>query len=864
MFRDTGLSVICVSIAVSFLCLPLYAVAEKWQKYERDLQGKFKPKIDKIKAVFSGDEQYMILAAFYRQNHYHPIYSMRSSFGLLIQIPFFIAAYSYLSSLDLLNGAAFLFFNNLGEPDGLLRVGNFSLNLLPVLMTAVNCAAGAIYTKGFPLKEKVQLYGMAAVFLVLLYASPSGLVIYWIMNNVFSLFKNIYYKITFKFKNALILGLYSILCFFFSFYVLFLYRGDTDLKNILAAILVFAGIAPWVLGGLNKYIKKISFPAFSDKDIFLLFLVSVVSLWIITGLFLPSMLIGSSPQEFSFIDDYTTPLYFIYNASLQSLGLFLFWPFCLYFLFSQKVRKYFAFAGFVILISAVVNIFLFPGNYGIISVELVFDDDVGHNSLEIIKNIFILAIPAIIVGIVYFFNRLKILAVAAALCLFSFSGMSLYNMVNINGEFHKVRSFRDRPGVGRDGVSPVFNLSRTGKNVVVIMLDMAQGAFVPFILEESPDLKEIYSGFVYYPNTVSFHGRTRIGAPPLLGGYEYTPSEFNRRDTVPVVTKHNEALLLMPRIFSEAGFEVTVTDPPYPNYSSKDDLRIYDEYPGINAILTDSQYTGIWMEEHDLKFQSTGAIIKRNLFWYSLFKILPLAFRKGIYLQGDWCAPSLAQKAVLTLNGYSVLDYLPRLTGFSPQKDNTALIMINNTTHNHSFLEAPEYIPTTAVSNYGTSPYRREIAYHTNIAALKRLGDWFGFLKANDVYDNTKIILVSDHGSLQNYVNNIKLPFNLDNFNPLLMVKDFNASGGLKTDDSFMTNADVPFLAFGNIIDNPVNPFTGAKISNEAKKHPLYIAISGSLHLESPDTTQFTLDPKMDYYVHDNIFDPANWIKAEQ
>jgi hypothetical protein len=300
----------------------------------------------------------------------------------------------------------------------------------------------------------------------------------------------------------------------------------------------------------------------------------------------------------------------------------------------------------------------------------------------------------------------------------------------------------------------------------------------------------------------------------------------------------------MPRLFMEAGFEVTVTDPPYPNYSSKDDLRIYDEYPGIKAVITDSKYTDIWIKEHNLPFPSTGEIIKRNLLWYSLFKTMPLIFRKGVYLQGDWCSPGLLQKATLTLNGYSVLDYLPRLTGFNPAKENTVLLMVNNTTHDHSFLEAPEYKPAMTVTNYGTSPFRRETAYHTNIAAIKRLGDWFDFLKENRVYDNTKLILVSDHGSQENFVTNIGLPFNVDNYNPLLMVKDFNASGTLITDNTFMSNADVPVLAFKDIIGGPVNPFTGVKVTNEAKKSPLYIAISGSLHLEGPDTTQFTLDSK--------------------
>jgi hypothetical protein len=706
---------------------------------------------------------------------------------------------------------------------------------------------------------------MALVFLVLLYASPSGLVIYWTMNNVFSLLKNVYYRIKLKHKNLFFLLLVSLACFAFSFYVLRIYRGDSGLRKILAWIFAGIGIAPWPAVLLKGRLNKITLAAFSKRDTFLVFLVSFASLWIITGFFLPSMLIGSSPQEFSFIDGYTTPVYFIINTALQAFGLFIFWPLCLYFLFSEKVKKLAALAGFSALALAVCNIFLFPGNYGIISVQLIFDNDISHSSREIIRNLFLLLIPLFGVAVIAFFNKLKIFSTLGALCIFAFVGISLYNIVNINAEFQKVKSFQSQSDTRIEEVLPVFNLSKTGKNVVVIMLDRAQNAFIPFILEESPGLKEIYSGFVYYPNTVSFHEHTQIGAPPLLGGYEYTPLEFNRRNTVPAFIKHNEALLLMPRIFSEAGFEVTITDPPYPNYNIKSDLSIYDEYPEINAILTDSIYTNIWIKEHELPFPSIGELLKRNLLWYSLFRILPFAFRQGIYLQGDWCSPGLWQKTTLTLNGYSVLDYLPSLAGFNATKENTALIMINNTTHDYSFFEAPNYKPAMAITNYGTSPYKKEMAYHVIMASIKRLGDWFDFLKQNNVYDNTRIILVSDHGAHENFVNNIGLPFNLDNYNPLLLVKDFNAFGEIKTDTSFMSNGDVPFLAFKDIIADPVNPFTGRMITNEVKNNPLYIAVSGSAVLNGPDPdiTQFTLDSKKDYYVHTNIFDPNNWEKAE-
>jgi YidC/Oxa1 family membrane protein insertase len=866
IFKNPGVSIICISTAVTVLCLPLYGVAEKWQAYERNLQKKFRPKLDKIKAVFSGDERYMITTAFYRQNHYHPIYAMRSSFGLLIQIPFFIAAYAYLSNLDVLKGASFLFINNLGAPDEMLRVGNFTLNLLPILMTAVNCTAGAVYTKGFPLKEKLQLYGMAAIFLALLYASPAGLVLYWTMNNIFSLLKNIYYKITFRYKNLSLVFCFSILCFFLSFYLLRIYRGDANLKKILAGLFVLAGIGPPVLMIIKKYTGRIKFPAYSNQGAFFTFLASFASLWIITGLFLPSMLIGSSPQEFSFIDDYTTPNYFIANTALQSFGLFLFWPICLYFLFPQKIKRYFAFAGLILLISAVINIFLFPGNYGIISAALVFDNGVSHSSRDIIKNILILTLPVIVAAAAGFHNPFKIFTTVAALFMFSFLGVSFYNLIHIDREFQKVKSFHVSPhdDVRQDEIIPAFNLSQTGKNTIIIMLDRAVSVFLPYIFDESPELYSFYKGFVYYPNTVSFNGYTRMGAPPLFGGYEYTPQEINKRDQVPVVTKHNEALLMLPRIFSGAGYMVTVTDPPYPNYSTKEDLRIYEPYPGVKALITDSAYTKLWIEEHKIDFPSTSDILKRNLFWYDIFKIVPLAFRQGIYLQGDWCSPLSAQKTTLTLNGYSVLDYLPKLTGTTSEEINTALIMVNNTTHETSFLQAPEYRPVLNVTNYGNSPFKKEMAYHINAAAIKRLADWFQYLKEQNLYDNSRIIVVSDHGPEPNFVTKTGLPFNVDQFNPLLLVKDFNAEGNLRADMAFMSNADVPYLALNGQIEDPVNPFTGNAINVDAKTSPLYIAISGGIHLDDPTTTTFALDPKRDYYVHTNIFDPANWEQAEK
>jgi len=212
------------------------------------------------------------------------------------------------------------------------------------------------------------------------------------------------------------------------------------------------------------------------------------------------------------------------------------------------------------------------------------------------------------------------------------------------------------------------------------------------------------------------------------------------------------------------------------------------------------------------------------------------------------------------LNGYAVLDFLDELTGFEPKEKETVVLMANNTTHERLYLQAPFYKPQLTVTNYGKSPFSKDIWYHGNAAAINRMSDYFNFLKANEVYDNTRIILVSDHGPWE-FPPNDGLTFNLDQFNPLLLVKDFNANGAMKTDMTFMTNADVPSLAMKGLIENPVNPFTDNVITTAQKNNPLLILVERVI---DKNETEIELNSQNTYYVHDNIFDKKNWKKPDK
>ena len=112
-----GLAIIMLSLAVNFLVLPLYKRADEVQKEERDLEAALERGISHIKKTFKGDERMMMLNTYYAQNNYSPLYVLRGSVSLLLQIPFFMAAYRFLSNLKLLRGVSFGPIADLGAPD---------------------------------------------------------------------------------------------------------------------------------------------------------------------------------------------------------------------------------------------------------------------------------------------------------------------------------------------------------------------------------------------------------------------------------------------------------------------------------------------------------------------------------------------------------------------------------------------------------------------------------------------------------------------------------------------------------------------------------------------------------------------------
>ena len=918
---DPGWSIVILSLAMNFLVLPLYRRADAMQEEERDRAAAMKPWVDHIKKTFTGDERFMMLQTYYRQVGYKQTDALKGSLSLLLEIPFFIAAFHFLSNLQLLKGVPFGPIADLGAPDALIQLGGISINFLPILMTAINVVSAAIYMKGFPLKSKVQMYGIAAIFLVLLYASPAGLVFYWTLNNLFSLVKNIFYKL--KDPKKVLAVLASVTGAVLLAVALFVHPLDTVKKQafIIACALLLQ--LPLVLSFRKKRAeRKKAGEAGSRKEGRFhvkpatpsdgaTFLLGCLFLSLLAGLVIPLTVIQASPSEFVSVTMPKSPLWYLLDSFALAFGTFVIWFGVFYRLATPKGKSVFGFIVWAMAGAALVDSLAFGLNYGNLSVALVYDGTPTVSLATALLNFAVLTGLFLLLFVIWRKKRIVVRVVCISMCV-AMVAMSAYNIMVVNDQIKEAQAVFE----AAERQAPHFTLSKTGRNVVVIMMDRAVTQFVPYIMNENAVVKRQFEGFTWYPNAVSYGAFTNVGVPGLYGGYEYIPEKMNERSDTWLGDKQDEALRVMPGLFDESGYDVTVYDPTYGRYKIPYDTTVYADHPDIAAYHTMDGSVRLKDFETPTFNDYADVLLTRNFFCFSIFRMAPTALQPTLYDSGNYHEADTPLADVATsneagdeekpvvimpqsrdsvtkavgvdeifVNPFAVLESMSDMTKISEEGEGGFLMMSNDSVHNPIILKEPEYVPVPAVDNteYDAEHPGRYAAdgsyldlssedydivtsprmhYQVNMAAYQQLGAWFDYLRENGLYDNTRIIIVSDHGQhlglddRLSFVSKDGTNWDLQKFACLLMVKDFNSTE-FKVDNQFMTNADVPTIAFGGVIDNPVNPATGNPIDSSAKQGEQHIMWSEEWDIGTNNGNTFL--PGDWFSVHDNIYDTNNW-----
>jgi YidC/Oxa1 family membrane protein insertase len=175
-----GIAIILISIATKLVFYPLTQSSLRSMKVMHHLQ----PQVKAIQEKHKNDPARMnqAMMALYKEYKVNPV---SGCLPMLLQIPVFFALYNVLLNSIELRGAGFMgYVQDLSVPDILMRIAGFPIHLFPVVMTASTYLMQS-QTPVAP-QQKTMMMLMPVMMLVFMYSFPSGVILYWTVNNILS------------------------------------------------------------------------------------------------------------------------------------------------------------------------------------------------------------------------------------------------------------------------------------------------------------------------------------------------------------------------------------------------------------------------------------------------------------------------------------------------------------------------------------------------------------------------------------------------------------------------------------------------------------------------------------------------------
>ena len=183
-----GIDIILLTILIKILFFPLTKKSMASMKKMQDLA----PIINKLKEKYKDDKVRMNqeMMNLYKTYNINP---MSGCLPMILQIPVFIALYKgLLVAIELRHSPFFLWINDLSAPEHLwdIAVAGYTIpiRLLPLLMgismffqQRLSPSAGMD-----PTQQKMMMF-LPLIFTFMFWGFPTGLTIYWLMNNLLSI-----------------------------------------------------------------------------------------------------------------------------------------------------------------------------------------------------------------------------------------------------------------------------------------------------------------------------------------------------------------------------------------------------------------------------------------------------------------------------------------------------------------------------------------------------------------------------------------------------------------------------------------------------------------------------------------------------
>ncbi len=581
-------------------------------------------------------------------------------------------------------------------------------------------------------------------------------------------------------------------------------------------------------------------------------------------LILPSLeIISSAPNDFKNI----------WKTIGILLYIFIFLNILLLYFFSRissKKQQIFTFIMMFLLFYFLSNYYFFSGSYGLMDYFVFHNDDIFDTSFFAIFQDILIGIFLIVLTIIIFkfLNKKTIKTIIIFIFLaFIVASIKFTYLINTNT---KNASLKDKKIISNKGsydLKKEIIFSKHSQNVLIIFLDRFMGGFMPDILKDTPSLKKDLSGFVWYPNTLSLGTGTAVGLAPIYGGYEFSDTTAMMKDnykwnfghqidgTNHMKQRYELSTKFLLEKFYNKGYDTTIFDA---NYLSNSQLKdISNNTFKFKNIRYNKDYleTLYYPYELDIKnnIKSPFSMIKEYMLPFSLFKVVSPTLRKNIYNNGTWMA-GLSSVAINYSGVIREISYARAWQHISEIKDDingSFNFITSNITHDVPVNRNMNNTFQGVIPKYSLSDKERfkdkgtTSHYYLAKEAIYQVSLWIKWFKKNNIYNNTKIIIVSDHGATSRYNPMFKIQKNNEGiyyggYHPILMVKDFNKINNIEINNSFMTHGDTAWMALMAINKNAFKKYGYDK----SKGFRLYTNYKDKKRL----------------VVFDNIFKAKNWV----
>jgi YidC/Oxa1 family membrane protein insertase len=191
--RNYGVAIILLTVGIKVLFIPL---TQRSFRSMREMQ-KLQPQMAKIRERFKDDSEQMNkeIMELYRRHKVNPL---GGCLPMVLQIPVFIGLYqALLNSVELRHAPFMLWINDLSAPD---RLGSLQLPFVqhPGIPVLTLLMGGSMFVQqwmtpsaGDPTQQRAMMI-MPLMFTFMFVNFPSGLALYWLVNNLLTIAQQYY------------------------------------------------------------------------------------------------------------------------------------------------------------------------------------------------------------------------------------------------------------------------------------------------------------------------------------------------------------------------------------------------------------------------------------------------------------------------------------------------------------------------------------------------------------------------------------------------------------------------------------------------------------------------------------------------